>query len=330
MSDEPLSDEPRHPIQVVVRRTGVSQDLLRAWEKRYAVVAPGRTRGSHRLYSDADIHRLGLVREALEGGRRIGQVAALPTGEIAALVDADRRVAFAAPRPKLPRAAGPAALPEDLRSRHVSLCLDAIRELDATRLEAALEEARLAFSLPHLLEGVVGPLLEAIGESWQRGELRPYHEHMATAVLRGFLAGMRSSFLAASSAPLLLVALPAGQHHELSALMAALAAAAEGWRVTHLGPDLPADDIAAAARQAGARAIALGLVFPADDPELPGQLERLRRAVGPELPVLVFGGAVSAYARAIDTIGAERVAGVAALRVALGRLRRPSGIDVSR
>jgi thiamine monophosphate synthase len=100
--------------------------------------------------------------------------------------------------------------------------------------------------------------------------------------------------------------------------------------VTHLGPDLPADDIAAAARQAGARAIALGLVFPADDPELPGQLERLRRAIGPELPVLVFGGAVSAYARAIDTIGAERVAGVAALRVALGRLRRPSGIDVSR
>ncbi|MCU0222539.1 MAG: cobalamin B12-binding domain-containing protein [Acidobacteria bacterium] len=323
MSDEPLSDEPRHPIQVVVRRTGVSQDLLRAWEKRYAAVVPGRTPGSHRLYSDADIHRLGLIREALDGGRRIGQVAGLANDELAALVDDDRREAFATARPPLPRAAAAASPPEDLRVRHVAACLAAIRELDAPRLEAALDEARLALSLPHLLEGVIGPLLEEIGEAWRRGELRPYHEHMASAALRSFLGGMRGTFLAASNAPLLLVALPAGQHHELSALMAALAGAAEGWRVTYLGPDLPADDIAAAVRQAGARALALGIVFPPDDPELPAQLERLRRGVGPELPLLVFGGSAPAYVAAVDAVGAETVTGVGPLRNALGRLRRP-------
>ncbi|MCU0230667.1 MAG: MerR family transcriptional regulator [Acidobacteria bacterium] len=323
MSDDLLSDEPRHPIQVVVRRTGVSQDLLRAWEKRYAAVVPGRTRGSHRLYSDADLHRLGLIREALEHGRRIGQVAGLPTEELAALVETDRRAAFSAVRPPLPRPAADPA-PEDLRARHVASCLEAIREFDAPRLETALEEARLALSLPHLLEGVIGPLLEGMGEAWQRGELRPYHEHMASAVLRSFLAGMRGTFLAAANAPVLLVALPAGQHHELSALMAALAGAAEGWRVTYLGPDLPADDIAAAARQAGARAVALGIVFPPDDPDLPGQLERLRRGVGSDLPILVFGAAAAAYGAAVERIEAEVVGGVAPLRIALGRLRRPT------
>ena len=323
MSDESLSDEPRHPIQVVVRRTGVSQDLLRAWERRYAAVAPGRTPGSHRLYSDADIHRLGLIREALDGGRRIGQVAPLPTDELAALVESDRREAFAAVRPPLPRPAS-GAIPEDLRTRRVDDCLDAIRNLDAARLEGALDEARLALSLPHLLEGVIGPLLEGIGEAWRRGELRPYHEHMASAVLRSFLTAVRGTYLAAPSAPLLLVALPAGQHHELSALMAALAGAAEGWRVTYLGPDLPADDIAAAARQSGARAVALGIVFPADDPDLPAQLDRLRRGAGPELPILVFGGAAAAYGAAVEAIGAERVAGIGPLRVALERLRRPA------
>ena len=323
MSDDALSDEPRHPIQVVVRRTGVSQDLLRAWEKRYAAVAPGRTPGSHRLYSDADIHRLGLIREALDGGRRIGQVAPLPTDEIAALVESDRREAFAVVRPPLPRPSAAAAIPEDLRARHVAACFDAIRDLDAARLEGALDEARLALSLPHLLEGVVGPLLEEVGGAWHRGELRPYHEHMASAVLRTFLTAVRGTFHAAPNAPLLLVALPAGQHHELSALMAALAGAAEGWRVTYLGPDLPADDIAAAARQAAARALALGIVFPPDDPDLPAQLERLRRGAGPEFPILVFGAAVPAYGAVVEAIGAEPVPGVGALRVALGRLRRP-------
>lgn len=322
VAEEPVSDEPRHPIQVVVLRTGIGPDLLRAWERRYGAVAPGRTPGSHRLYSDADIHRLNMLREALEGGRRIGQVATLSDDELAALVDADRRLAFAAPRPPLPRPAAGSGLPADLRGERVAACLDAIRALDAPRLESSLDEARLALSVPHLLEGVIGPLLEQVGEAWRRGELRPYHEHMASAVLHSFLAGMRGSLGAPESAPLLLVALPAGQRHELSALMAALAAAAEGWRVTYLGPDLPADDVAAAARQAGARALALAIVFPPDDPELPAELARLRRGVGESLPLLAFGASVPAYASTLVALGAEEVQGVSPLRNALARLRR--------
>src|SRR5205809_3260329 len=73
-----------HPIQVVTRRTGVSADVLRVWEKRYAVVTPVRSTSGRRLYSDADIDRLRLMVQATRTGRTIGQVAALPT---AALVD---------------------------------------------------------------------------------------------------------------------------------------------------------------------------------------------------------------------------------------------------
>jgi MerR family transcriptional regulator, light-induced transcriptional regulator len=50
-----------HPIQVVTRRTGVSADVLRVWEKRYAVVTPIRSASGRRLYSDADIERLRLL-----------------------------------------------------------------------------------------------------------------------------------------------------------------------------------------------------------------------------------------------------------------------------
>src|SRR5918999_1341804 len=83
-----------HPIGVVTRRTGLSPDLLRVWEKRYHVVRPRRSSGGRRLYSDADIERLRLLYRATLAGRGIGQVATLSTPTLAALVrrdaDADR------------------------------------------------------------------------------------------------------------------------------------------------------------------------------------------------------------------------------------------------
>src|SRR5918999_1092269 len=75
-----------HPIGVVTRRTGLSPDLLRAWEKRYDVVKPARSGGGRRLYSDADIERLRLLYRATLAGRGIGQVATLSTPALAALV----------------------------------------------------------------------------------------------------------------------------------------------------------------------------------------------------------------------------------------------------
>ena len=73
---------PEHGIAVVERRTGISQHLLRAWERRYGVVEPERAAGGERLYSDADIERLRLVRLVSEAGRRVGQVAALSLDEL--------------------------------------------------------------------------------------------------------------------------------------------------------------------------------------------------------------------------------------------------------
>ena len=82
----PAAPSAGHPIQVVARRTGLSADVIRAWEKRHAVVAPGRAGNGRRLYSDADVERLRLIARATLTGRTVAQVAALPTEELAALV----------------------------------------------------------------------------------------------------------------------------------------------------------------------------------------------------------------------------------------------------
>src|SRR5215207_9740292 len=87
------ASQPRHPIAVVAARTGLSQDLLRMWERRYGAVEPTRSAGGQRLYSDDDVERLRLIDAAVAAGRRVGRIARLPTRALAELVDEDRAAA---------------------------------------------------------------------------------------------------------------------------------------------------------------------------------------------------------------------------------------------
>lgn len=292
--------EKRHPIQVVSRRTGLSADVLRVWEKRYGVVEPGRSGGGHRLYSDLDVERLSLLNRAVSAGRRISRIAGLPVPELQAMVREDETAAVHRRR-KVEE--GLSAAPEV----HLTTCLAAVEARDARRLETSLMRAAVALSAPMLIEEVLGPLLEAIGDRWQHGKLSPGHEHLATAVIRRVLESLATAAMPGPEAPGLVVATPVGQRHEFGALFVAAAAATQGWRVTYLGTDLPAADIADVARSSGASAIALSLVFPTDDPMVEEELRELRTAIGPGIPILAGGRAAPAYGEAIDAVGSRIV-----------------------
>jgi len=78
MTTHPKAEKQRHPMRIVVLRTGLTPDLLRVWEKRYGVVSPIRSDGGQRLYSDEDVERLSLLTRAVDGGRAISEMAKLP------------------------------------------------------------------------------------------------------------------------------------------------------------------------------------------------------------------------------------------------------------
>jgi methylmalonyl-CoA mutase cobalamin-binding domain/chain len=101
----------------------------------------------------------------------------------------------------------------------------------------------------------------------------------------------------------MVVVTPLGQLHELGAAMVAAAARDMGWRVFYLGANLPATDIAGAAIQHKANAVALSIVFPGDDSELPKELEYLKKLLPPETDLLVGGRASSSYASTLKKIG---------------------------
>ena len=283
------SDEKRHPMQVVVRRTGLTPDVLRVWEKRYAVVEPGRSEGGHRLYSDGDVERLLLLNRVTSAGRRISQMAALDMASLQELAEEDAEALLVA---------------RESESRRIGA---------EPHLAASLIRATVALPAPALIEQVVGPLLERIGEQWSHGVLTPGHEHLATAVIRRVLESVMSACSQESAAPTIVVTTPAGQAHELGAVLVGSAAAALGWRVVYLGPSLPGPDIAEVARRTGATVVALSIVYPEDDPGLAFELRSLRDELGPDTEILVGGRAAPGYSDAVDAVDGTLITGLAQL-----------------
>ncbi|MES1244593.1 MAG: cobalamin-dependent protein [Acidobacteriota bacterium] len=291
----------------MARRTGLKPDLIRAWERRYGAVEPGRSATRRRFYSDAEIDRLSLLSRVVRAGHTISQVAQLPNTELEELVARDASAQTSA------------AEPTDRTGAWLASCLAAVQRLDPCDLEAGFQRASLELSAPELLENLLAPLLETIGEQWRVGTLRPYHEHMASAVIRSFLGTVRGDV--SPLAPVFLAATPARQRHEIGALLATASAAAVGWRVLYLGPDLPPEEIAAAAVHQSARVVALSLVYPPDDALLRDELRRLRRLIGPRTEVIVGGRASSAYADLLREIGATRLDDLGELRQRLEKIR---------
>lgn len=302
-----------HPIQLAARLSGLSTYVIRIWEQRYGAIEPRRTPTNHRLYSQADIERLSLLREATRAGHNISQVARLSNEKLRALT---------AHRPGRTAPAAPAAAPGSGTDRLLEECLAAAQSLDGRALDEALQRATTELGAQGALQRLVGPLAQALGDLWREGRITAAQEHFATGQLRAFLSNLARPFGGSEAGPCLIVATPAGQLHELGALIVAALATNLGWQVTNLGVSLPAAEIAGAAQLKGARAVALSIVYPEDDPRLPRELTRLRELLPPATALLVGGRAMPAYRETLVAMRAVLIDDLLEFGRALDRLRR--------
>jgi methanogenic corrinoid protein MtbC1 len=241
---------PTYPIRAVARMTGLSLDTLRAWERRYDAVVPGRGRRG-REYTDEDVVRLRSLGELVSSGYSIGAVAPLDDTELVALLAATRGETS---RDQASRD-GPATV-------NLEPLLKALAQYDLRSLEATLNRHAVILPPADLVSAVVVPLLREIGHQWEAGGLRPSQEHAVSAVVRSVLGGLLRTVARPDGSPSVLFATPAGERHELGLLCAAVLAAAAGCRVVYLGPDLPAEDIGHAAARSRAGIIVLSATTP--------------------------------------------------------------------
>jgi MerR family transcriptional regulator, light-induced transcriptional regulator len=300
-----------HPIGVACDRTGLSPHVLRVWERRYAAVEPTRTNGGHRLYSDADIERLRLLALVTAGKRSISLVAHLPADELARLAREDAEVRLRTGISDGP-AAHRAAVADDVGEARALA-----RSLDAPGFERMLRRSLALMGVPSFLETVATALVRHTGEDRRAGRLAAGTEHLVAVTLRRVLEGIMPALHVASDAPNLLLATPAGDRHEIEAVMAAATAAAEGWCVTYLGPGVPASEIAAAAMHVSARAVGVTVPRVGGHDFLLGELRALQLRLSPGVPLLVGGTGARPLALELQRAGIHVIGNLADLRAAL-------------
>jgi methanogenic corrinoid protein MtbC1 len=261
-------------------------------------VSPDRTDSNRRVYSDADIERLILLRRATEAGESIGQIADMDDEGLRQMtLDVPASpVASAEPRQPAPSA-----------KEYLNSCLEAIEVFDAPLLQNRLTDASLTLGRQALLDQLLHPLMDEIGRQWNEGKLRVAHEHLASAVVRSLLGTLTASSPVDDRAPVIIATTPAGQLHEFGALMAAATAASVGWRILYLGPNTPAENIAAAARDSGASVVALSLIYPPDDSRIADELRRMGRLLPDSVSVIAGGRAWPAYRSVLEQINAKLV-----------------------
>lgn len=284
----------------VSRLTGLSPELLRAWERRHRVVEPLRTPGGTRRYRASDLERLRLLKAGVDAGHRISQLAELPNEEIERLC----ATAEATPRSNL------------------DPVLAALDALDGAEVQRLLAMQLSALGAARFAREVAQPLALEIGERWASARLAIASEHLASGVLRSLLgAALQPGAAALRGARIVFATLP-GERHELGLLMAALTATGAGANPLYLGVELPVEELIGAARRSGAAALALSIVTaPAE--EALRALAALRAGLPPEVGIWIGGSGAADLAL---PRGVEQIATLDAFeqRVALLASERPA------
>jgi len=238
-----MADEAQLRIGELSRRSGVSPELLRAWERRYGLLRPQRSAGGLRLYSSGDLERVRAMQRHMTRGLAAREAAAM----------AGRMAAEAPPRP-----AGMAAFDPDQVRKELGEALEAF---DEPRAQRVLDQLLSITTVDALLSDAVMPYLRDLGDRWKRGELSVAQEHFASNVLRGRLLGLARGW-GRSAGPRALLACPEGERHDLGLVAFGLALRERGWRIDYLGPDTPVESIEDAARGTDPSVVVLSAVRP--------------------------------------------------------------------
>lgn len=224
------------------RRVGVSDHVLRAWERRYGLLRPVRSAGGYRLYTAADEQRVrrmvGLLAEGLSPAQAARVAAEGAVGE----------------PPSVAKTGPTAELSGQLEA--------ALGAMDEPAAQAVLDRLFSNLTVEAVLRDVLVPYLQRLGERWVAGEVSVAQEHFASGVVRGRLLGLAQGW-GSGVGPHALLACPPGESHDIGLLMFGIVLHRGGWRVGYFGVDTPLEDLVPVARGAKPDLVVLAASDPA-------------------------------------------------------------------
>ena len=223
-----MPDGPLVRIGELSRRLGVSDHVLRAWESRYGLLRPVRSKGGYRLYSAADESRIHRMIAHLADGLSAAEAARTVLREASAAEVND-------------------VLPaEHMATEPFAALRQALDALDEPAAQAILDRLLSDFWLTSVLRDVLVPYLAELGERWEHGTVSVAQEHFASNVIRGRLAGLARGW-GSGHGPRAVLACPPGELHDLALMVFGIVLNRTGWRIDYFGANTPLDELTQAA-----------------------------------------------------------------------------------
>ena len=300
------------PLAQVVSATGLSADILRAWERRYGFPRPLRDASGQRLFPHEQVERLGLVRRLVDAGARPTRVVALPRSELLALLGT------------LAPEYSPAlqVMGLDADTAHALRLVEECRIDDLKRYLALVLARRGARGF---VMDLAAPLVRLVGQAWHAGRIEVHQEHACSEALLRLLGQAAQAMLPVTTAdvPTVLLTTCPGESHALGLAMVEVLLLVEGCRCIGLGAETPPDQIVQAATSHDAGVVALSFSSFYKPRRAIDLVERIRKDL-PAAVSLWVGGACSGLSSPLPT-GVIRFDNLEQITPAVGAMRARIG-----
>ena len=273
--DTPLKDN-HHPIRIAARYSGLSAELIRAWEKRYQVVSPSRGKNGRRMYSNQDIEHLTLLANAVNTGRRIGDVSGLSTAQLAELLDKDKA---ASQKLEMKQQRQSTALVME----YFDVCMDAVNKFDTRSLILTLSNATDSLGTIFFIEDLINPLMLHIRDECRRGMLASVNRRWAFDIFSNHLTWLIAQH---DDSERRLIVYAIEDDAELTALKAAATASFCNWNPTCFDVSSTPEEVAESSSIINARLLIIGCGTTSDHDHTPNRFRKIRELM-PDLLIVV-------------------------------------------
>ena len=260
----------------IERETGFGKEQLRKWRQRFGFPPKESNVDGKIAYSDQTVEQLHLIRRLLEAGFRPAQVVGKTVLELE----------------KLKLELGLSAVVYAPDESIVSL-IEYIKLNDLKGFLSLLIKKRGKQIMLDFVQNTIAPLMIGIGEAWRRDEIDIHHEHLCSAHIERYLHAEILRLRPREGLPVILLALPPGEHHLLGLLMAEAVLAEEGATTINIGSGIPLNNLKLAAITCKADVVALSFSFAHPSKDILPTILHFRRLLPPEIQIWVGGAGIS-------------------------------------
>ncbi|KPK25678.1 MAG: hypothetical protein AMK69_13710 [Nitrospira bacterium SG8_3] len=181
------------------------------------------------MYTDEDVELFRYLKSQVDQGMAIGELAEMGREK---LQEQAQRLSVENHREPPPS------------ERLVLELTQALRENDRVLFERKMNGALAVIPFEEALYRFLLPLQERVGQLWHDGILGVGQEHYASNQIKQKIFSAMNQFRTLEEGPIVVIACPANEWHEIAAMTAAYVCRARGCRVHYLGANLPISELA--------------------------------------------------------------------------------------